>query len=225
MAGTSTPSWANWTGGYETSGASAVKQANTADMFKTVGPILAIAGMASSAIGAYYSAKTQQYQLASQALTMDFQKSMSELNAKNAEFTAQTILDSGQRQIGAVTMRAGNVKSASRASMAARGIQAGVGSAADVIATTDLIKEVDVNTINARSVQAAEAQRMQAVNAQNQAMMAGVSAENARMGASTISPLMSTASSLLGSASSVATAYYSDKRMAAYENWLAKQTS
>jgi hypothetical protein len=88
-------------------------------MFQTVGPILAIAGMASSAIGAYYSAKTQQYQLNSQALTMDFQKSMSELNAKNAEFTAQTILESGQRQIGAATMRAGNVKGAARASMAA----------------------------------------------------------------------------------------------------------
>lgn len=225
MAGTSTPSWANWTGGYETSGASAVKEANTADMFKTVGPILAIAGMASSAIGAYYSAKTQQYQLNSQALTMDYQKSMSELNAKNAEFTAQTILESGQRQIGAVTMRAGNVKGAARASMAARGIQAGVGSAADVIATTDLIKEVDVNTINARSVQAAEAQRMQKVNLENQAMMSGVSADNARMGASTISPFMSTSGSLLGSASTVATAYYSDKRMAAYENWLAKQSS
>lgn len=225
MAGTSTPSWANWTSGPETYGASTAKAASTADMFKTVGPILAVAGMATSAIGAYYAAKTQQYQLNSQALTMDFQKSMSELNAKNAEFTAQTILESGQRQIGAVTMRAGNVKGAARASMAARGIQAGVGSAADVIATTDLIKEVDVNTINARSVQAAEAQRMQAVNAQNQAMMSGVSAENARMGASTINPFMSTTSSLLGGASSVATAYYSDKRMAAYENWLAKQTS
>jgi hypothetical protein len=122
-------------------------------------------------------------------------------------------------------MRAGNVKGAARASMAARGIQAGVGSAADVIATTDLIKEVDVNTINARSVQAAEAQRMQKVNLENQAMMSGVSADNARMGASTISPFMSTSGSLLGSASTVATAYYSDKRMAAYENWLAKQSS
>jgi hypothetical protein len=194
-------------------------------MFQTVGPILAIAGMASSAIGAYYSAKTQQYQLNSQALTMDFQKSMSELNAKNAEFTAQTILESGQRQIGAATMRAGNIKGSAKASMAARGIQAGVGSAADVIATTDLIKEVDVNTINARSVQAAEAQRMQKVNLENQAMMSGVSADNARMGASTINPFMSTTGSLLGSASTVATAYYSDKRMAAYENWLAKQSS
>ena len=223
MAGTSTPSWANWTSGPETYGASTVKQASTAEMFQTVGPILAIAGMASSAIGAYYSAKTQQYQLESQALNNDFQKSMSELNAKNAEFTAQTILDSGQRQIGAATMRAGNIKGAARASMAARGIQAGVGSAADVIATTDLIKEVDVNTINARSVQAAEAQRMQKVNLENQASMYGVSADNARMGASTINPFLSTTGSLLGSASTVATAYYSDKRMAAYENWLAKQ--
>lgn len=223
MAVTSTPSWANWTSGPETYGASTAKQASTAEMFQTVGPILAIAGMASSAIGAYYSAKTQQYQLTSQAMTMDYQKSMSELNAKNAEFTAQTILESGQRQIGGITMRAGNVKGAARASMAARGIQAGVGSAADVIATTDLMKEVDVNTINARSVQAAEAQRMQAVNLQNQAMMSGVSADNARMSASTINPLLSTSGSLLGSASAVATAYYSDKRMTAYENWLAKQ--
>jgi hypothetical protein len=223
MAGTSTPSWANWTSSPETYGASTPKAANTAEMFQTVGPILAIAGMATSAIGAYYAAKTQQYQLESQALTNDFQKSMSELNAKNAEFTAQTILESGQRQIGAVTMRAGNVKGAARASMAARGIQAGVGSAADVIATTDLMKEVDVNTINARSVQAAEAQRMAAVNSQNQAMMAGVSADNARMGASTINPFMASTGSLLGSASTVASAYYQDKRMAAYENWLAKQ--
>lgn len=223
MAGTSTPSWATWTSGPETYGASTPKTANTAEMFQTVGPILAVAGMATSAIGAYYAAKTQQYQLESQALNMDFQKSMSELNAKNAEFTAQTILESGQRQIGAVTMRAGNVKGAARASMAARGIQAGVGSAADVIATTDLMKEVDVNTINARSVQAAEAQRMAAVNSQNQAMMAGVSADNARMSASTINPFMATTGSLLGSASTVASAYYQDKRMAAYENWLAKQ--
>lgn len=201
----------NWTSGPS----SMPTPPSSTNAFSTMGPIFAITGAISSAIGSYYSAKTQQNQLKSQALTMDFQKSISQINARQAEFSAQTMLESGNRQVGVITMRAGNVKSGARASMAARGIQLGEGSAADVIATTDLMKEIDALNISANAVQAAESARTQAQNYQTQATMQGVSSANLLTSAGSISPGMSAGTSLLGSASTIASTYYRDAKMQA----------
>lgn len=186
---------------------------STQQAFAQAGPMLAVFGAVNSAIGSYYQAKSAEYQFESQASNLAFQADMAQINQRRAEFQAYTIMEAGQRQIGAVTMRAGQVKGSAKASMAARGIQLGVGSAAETIATTDLMKEIDALTINTNRVRAAEETRMQAVNYGTQAAMLDVSAANALGSASTISPFGSAATSLLGSASNLSSAWYQNRKL------------
>lgn len=152
-------------------------------------------GMATSAIGSYYSAATQKATLQGQAAIAD-------TNARIAELGAQTALSQGQQQVANLTLKAGQLKSSQRAAMAANGIDLGEGNAAEVQASTDIMKEIDANTLTANAVRSAWGYRTQAVNFQNDALMK-------RAGADSISPFSSAASSLLGSAGSVAGSWYS----------------
>lgn len=154
-----------------------------------------IGGAASSAIGSYYSAKTQKINLQTQAYVAD-------TNARIAELGAQSALNQGQQQVGALTLKAGQLKSSQRAAMAANGIDLGVGNAAEIQASTDVMKEIDANTLTANAVRSAWGYRTQAVNFENEAL-------TKRATAGAISPFGSAAGSLLGSAASVAGSWYS----------------
>lgn len=187
--------------------------ASTQQAFAQAGPMLAVFGAINSAVGSYYQAQAAEYQYKSQASNLAFQSDMAKINQRRAEFQAYTIMEAGARQIGAQTMKAGQVKGAATASMAARGIQLGVGSAAEVIATTDLMKEIDTLTLNTSRVRAAEEAKMQAVNYGTQASMLGVSASNALATAGSISPFGSAMTSLLGSASSLSSAWYQNRKL------------
>ena len=156
-------------------------------------------GAVSSAVGSYYSASAQQSTLKSQATLAD-------TNARIAELGAQSTLMQGQRQIGALTLKAGQLKSSQRAAMAANGIDLGVGSAAEVQASTDIMKEIDSNTLEANAVRSAWGYRSQAVNFQNEAL-------TKRATAGAINPIGSMASSLIGAAGSVASSWYTRSRL------------
>lgn len=195
--------------------------AGTANNMSQMAPIFMGLGAIQSMVGTYYGAKTQQYQLDSQKLTYEFQQDMSEINARQMERQAQSIMLAGQRQQGQIGLRAGKVKGATRASQAARGITMGVGSAAEEIATIDLVKEIDMLTINVNTTQAANAARTQGVNFSNQSLMQGVSASNAGAGASTIDPYGQAATSLIGSASAVSANWYQSNRLSKIEALLA----
>jgi hypothetical protein len=104
-----------------------------------------------------------------------------------------------------VSLKAGKVKGAQRASQGARGIVAGEGSAAEEIATTELMKETDMLTINANATREAWAARTQSVNARNEALLKETSAD-------TLSPLMAAGTSLLNSGTAVASSWYQMKR-------------
>lgn len=187
--------------------------AEIASAFNKVSPMLGIMGAVNSAIGSYYQAKSQQYQLQSQALSAEFQKSMSQINARQAEYQAQSLLQVGERQIGQLTMRYGKAKGARRASVAASGVSLGVGSAAEVEASQDIAKEIDVLTINANAVRAAEEARLRGVGFQNQALLQGVSAQNLAASAGTISPFGAAGTSLLGSAASLGSSMFNQRRV------------
>lgn len=154
-----------------------------------------IGGSVSGAVGSYYSSK-------SQASSLKFQSDIAGINARIAELGAQQELFKGQQQVGALTMKAGQVKSSQRAAMAANGIDLGEGNAAEVQASTDIMKEIDANTLQANAVRSAWGYKTQAVNFQNDALMK-------RAGADSISPGMAAAGSLLGSAGTVASSWYS----------------
>lgn len=166
----------------------------------TVGAIMGVAGGIQAGFGAYFSAK-------STANNLEFQAKMSEINARAAEVQAQSIMDQGQKAIGQVTMKAGKVVSAQKVSQASRGIAMGEGSAAEEVATTELMKEIDKYTINANAVRAAEAARMQKVNYMNDSLLKNTTAD-------TISPFSSAATSLMSSASTVASSWYNSSRSA-----------
>lgn len=160
-----------------------------------------IGGAVSSAAGSYYGAAVQKINLESQAR-------MAEVNARIAEMGAQSALNQGHKQAASLTLRAGQMKSTQRAAMAANGIDLGEGSAAEVQASTDTMKDIDQNQILANAVQSAWGYRMQGVNHQNEALMARADAKG-------IKPGMDLATSLLGSATSIASSWYAMRQVGA----------
>jgi hypothetical protein len=154
-----------------------------------------IGGAASSAAGSYYSAQLQKGNLAMQAEADRF-------NARIAELGAESALLQGNQQVASLTLKAGQLKSRQRASMAANGIVLNEGNAAEIQASTDLMKEIDTNQILANAVRSAWGYRTQATNYEN-------SARSARAGAAGINPVASGATTLIGNASQVASGWYS----------------
>jgi hypothetical protein len=152
------------------------------------------AGAAASAVGAYFSARSQQIAARGAA-------DIADINAQQSEQAAQQELYRGNAEVAAATQRAGQVKGAQRAAFAANGVDLGVGSAAEVLTSTDMAKENDIATITGNAVRAAWGYRMQGTNYKNQALAARASADS-------ISPFMAGATSLLGSASQIATSWY-----------------
>lgn len=154
-----------------------------------------IGGGVSSAVGGYFSAATQKAALQGQAAVAD-------VNARIAELGAQSALLQGQQQVGALTLKAGQLKSSQKAALAANGVSLGEGNAAEIQASTDIMAEIDADTLTANAVRSAWGYRTQAVNFQNEALSKRASVE-------AINPGMSAAGSLLGSAGSVAGSWYS----------------
>lgn len=153
------------------------------------------AGMLSSAIGSYYSGEAQ-------ASSLKYQAALAGINARMSELSAQSALDQGNKEIASMTMRAGQVKGAQRASLAANGVDLGTGSAAEVQTSTELIKEIDKNTIAANAVRSAWGYRTQATNYQNDAA-------SKTAAASSVSGFGSAVASMISGAGQVAGSWYS----------------
>ncbi len=185
----------------------------TGETLMTGGLILSAFGAVNGAIGSYYAAESQKNQLKMQAQNQRFAAQMSALNARQAEFGAQQIMRAGQREIGRYTMAAGQQRASAQASMAARGIQAGVGSAKEVMTSMKLMGEIDRLTMDSNLVRQTEAMRSQQINYMAQAAIQGTSASNISATANTISPFSATFSSLLGSAASVGGMWAQQMRM------------
>lgn len=188
--------------------------ATGAATLKNLGTLTAVFGTINSAIGSFYAAKSQQYQLKSQASSLQFQSGMDAINAHGAEMSAQSILEAGKTQVQQYTMRAGQENAAAEVSTAARGVDLSSGSAVDERASRDVVKQMDVLTINANATRAAWSERTQATNYSNESLLAGVSANNLRSSANSISPSMAGMGSLLGSATSFASQWDWRRKMA-----------
>lgn len=180
------------------------KTAQAGAALRNVGLLTSVLGGINSAIGTYYAAKTAQYQERSQASSFAFQSNMAAINASRAEMTAQSIEESGKSQVAAATMRAGQEKAGATATMAARGIVLGTGNAAEISASMDIEKDLNVLAINSNTTRQAWAAREQATNYKNESLLDRTSAVNATRSADSISPIGSTVNSLLGSATQIA---------------------
>lgn len=181
------------------SGGSAAPNSGMGNFMSMAGPVMSILGAIQSGYGAFASARSVKSNL-------EFQSDMAAINARRAEKTAQSIMRAGEEAQGQISLKAGKVKSAQKVSQGARGVQVGVGSAAEEIATTDMMKETDMMTINANTVRQAWEARMGGTNYANESLLKGTSADS-------INPYMSTAESLLTSATTVASSWYRDRRI------------
>ena len=171
------------------------------------GNILAVAGLVTAAIGSFYEAETQKFRLKSQALSLDFQQSIANINARAAEQDAAAIFAAGRRRRAQLTLQFGQVRGAQRVSTAARGIQAGVGSAAEIAASIRLATIVDALTVDANTFRAVSAARRRQIDFETQALLAGVSARNVRGSERSISPGLQAFTTLLGGAGGVASGF------------------
>jgi len=164
---------------------------------------LGISSMLTGIIGAGSQANTERYKARSAALNYEHQRDMAQLNKRMLESQAQHIGRAYNKQIAIRTMKAGQAISSTKASFAARGIQMGVGSTANVFASAELLKEIDRLTMNTNKVKAMNTKRAQAVNMGIRGDMLGMSADNLFSTASTISPFMNMSTTFLTGASSI----------------------
>lgn len=192
--------------------------AQTGQAMKNIGLVTAVLGGINSAFGSYYAAKTAQYQEKSQASSFAFQSDMAAINASRAETTAESIEESGKSQIANYTLQAGEQKAQATASMAARGVALGVGSAAVVSASMDVQKDLNVLAISSNTTRQAWAAREQATDYTNQSLLTRTSSVNANRSAGSISPVGNATNSLLGSATQIAGQWD-------YNQWLRQRTA
>jgi len=160
------------------------------------------AGAATSAAGAYYSAKGEKLALQGQA-------DLAENNARVAELAARSAIRQGQKVEQSVRLRTANLKSSQRASMAANGIDLSSDTAVNILTSTDVMGEIDANTVAANAARSAWGYRTEATNFQNDAMFK-------RTSAGTINPYMRAGTTLLTGAIDVAKSYYMLDRVGAF---------
>lgn len=144
------------------------------------------AGAVNSAVGAYYSAGAQ--------------KSALNLRADLDENAAQMALVAGQRDEQRSRLGTAQVKGTQRAAMAANGVDLGSDTPNRILTSTDLVGEVDAQTIHSNALRSAWGYRVQ--GAQD------------RAAAGAISPASSALTSLLGSSGRVAESWYSFNKAA-----------
>lgn len=159
------------------------------------------AGSLMSAMGARDAAKAQKSALQAEAI-------LAETNAKILEMNAQADLIAGQREEQKSRLSTAQLKGSQKVALAANGIALDTdptSTANNILTSTDVMGEIDANTIQANAIRSAFGQRIEATSYTNQAILK-------RAGAKAISPNKAFVTSLLGSATSMGTNYYSMKK-------------
>lgn len=164
---------------------------------------LMAAGAGSSAIGSYYGAKNQ-------ASNLRYQADIAEVNARVADLGAKSEMLRGEREVQSSKLKTAQLKSAQRASLAANGVDLGEGSAVNILSSTDVMGEIDADTIAANAVRSAWGYRTQANNARAEATVG-------RGTASGINPTAAATSSLLGGSGQVASSWYTMNKAGAFK--------
>lgn len=145
-------------------------------------------------IGSYFSAAGQRANLKASASAAD-------LNARIAEMQGQDALRTGQRQEQASKIATRNTRDAVRAGYAAQGIDLASETAINVITSVDTIGEIEANTINANAARAAWGYKTQGTQFEAEAATRRATSKG-------ISPVGSSATSLMNSAGDIAKSWY-----------------
>jgi len=146
-------------------------------------------GAINSTVGSFYAASGQRAALG--------------LQADLAEISAKSAMVAGERDQQRSRLNTAQVKGAQKVAMAANGVDLASDSATRVLTSTDLVGEVDAQTIAANALHAAWGYRAQSAQS--------------RAAASAINPGMSALTTLLGGAGQVAGSWYSLNKAGAFE--------
>jgi hypothetical protein len=162
------------------------------------------AGAATSAAGAYSSAVGQKNALMSSAAA-------ARLNAQQLEENSLRSMRRGEADMTAISLRGAGVRSQQRAGYAAGNIDLTQGSAQAAIASTDVMTEIDRNQAYSNAISEAFGYRTEAVEQMGKANVDRATAKS-------ISPGMAAATSLLGSAASLADKWYTGEKTGAFKD-------
>jgi hypothetical protein len=175
-------------------------------------------------------AQGQVLQAKSAQVQANLQSALARINARLAESAAQGALFSGARSEQAKRLETAAFKGRQRTGFAASGVDMQSDSVVRVLTSTDIVGDIDANTIAANAVRAAWGYRTEAANHSAAAMMGAANAQmiganGQAQAAATLSGMPSTVTppvaskpagsgqavftSLLGSATQMATTYYS----------------
>ncbi len=163
------------------------------------------AGALMQTFAAFAGAQNQKAMLRGQAEIAD-------INAGMAERAAQAALFGGQREEQRSRLATAQLKGTQKATLAANGVDLGEGTAARLLTTTDVMGEIDANTIAANAVRSAWGYRTQAAGYK-------LDAVGKRAAAGAISPGLAAATTLLTGASSVAASWYGLNKSGALDRY------
>lgn len=161
----------------------------------------AYGALIASGVNAVGQAKSAELNAISQRTELANQAYVANMNAALDELQAQDAIRQGVQAGIDVRQRARQVVGAQRAAFAANGVRLDEGSPAAVQRSTEYLRDVDVATLQNNAARAAFGYRVQRANALNRADALGA-------GRDQISPGRAAATSLLGSASSIADKWY-----------------
>ena len=161
-------------------------------------------GVIGQVAGAFYSARSIRRNAELQAF-------IAEMNAKNSERQAQNVFLQRDKQIAALGIKSGRLKSSQRVALAANGVDLSSENAVELLADTELMKEVDKSQIEQNAIAEAWGYRLQGVQHQNDALFARAQQKGT-------SPLLSATTTLLNGASQVAQSWYTLKKQGAFQS-------
>lgn len=187
-------------------------QSSVPGLLEDIGLGTGVAGVLLGAIGGYYQARAQQDELKSQASAAEFQRTIAGINARAAENDAQAILRAGEDEAQRLTLQHGQDRGNLRANVAARGAVVGQGSAADVERSQRIAQLMERVALRSSVVRQANAARARATDFRNRGLLAGVSADNLRRSAGTISGGSAAVRGLLDGGSRLALQYNAARR-------------
>lgn len=150
---------------YGSGGSTGVDVQLTKDLGYTAKPNTGSSGSSNSGIGAAGLIGTAISTLANawvsysagkrEADAYAFQERIAAINEKRAKMQAQAALHNSNRNIANITGQYAQMKSKQRVGFAANGVALNFGSSREVLATTDLYKQMDVNTAYSNGINAA----------------------------------------------------------------------
>lgn len=162
-------------------------------------------GVGMSTVGAFFQARQEKRSLQHQAKLAEINASISDAAARNALFA-------GGVEESRVKLAGSQAKAQQRAQITSSGIDiAGSNTALARLTGTDLVTEVDANTVRANALRAAWGARIDAGNQRR-------GAASMRASAAGISPWMSGATSLITGAGQVASSWYAMNQQGAFSS-------